>query len=239
MSYSDLAAKPDEDLLGGFSNDSSPGKAAPLKRDHDSMDDFEHLERDVARQLKNASDDLLVNLVADGGLARDEDSPVPATPPPSANAPDFLKFDERIDAKVASLAFLEAEKSPEPRAPDFGHLEVFDARPPPLSKMDDLMSAALPADLATREALEEDDWAFSREQKVARPPQEPPTKPLPPLPRDVDETRDSEFESEPEPSPAKASKVKESSRSLPGRKLEVEEIAPKDIFKHLNLGEDF
>lgn len=126
-----------EDDLFACLNDYPP-PANAMKREHDSTDDFEHLENEQSRHasdMKRLSDALLAdvarNLVEDQDEDQDllEENPqmgferesptLPATPPPSASSTDFIKFEEKQQQdskKDALLSFMEAEKvSTEPK----------------------------------------------------------------------------------------------------------------------------
>ena len=113
-----------------------PISKEPIKRDQDSTDDFEHLEREYS----NSRESRPPNLEFDPEIPHlmDEDSftgrqttktlldtsipsfesdlrPVPATPPPSANSDESDPFQRvpktlPMDPKAASMAFMETER---------------------------------------------------------------------------------------------------------------------------------
>lgn len=192
---------------------------APLKREHDSTDDFEHLEHELQHNnqqplpphqnlldLSNplgdfgeqqphnlidglpdhhsATTDLLDTSVPASNSVESDLKPVPATPPPSA---DFDKFEggarhqaevasfgtgqqkdeleARIrqqlqDPKVATMAFMETEKSPYGFAKDFEvrseESNSFDIKQPIISNDDDDMFG-LQRDAADNDSADEDD----------------------------------------------------------------------------------
>ena len=127
-----------DDLLGGNFNEQPPSLVKDqIKRDQDSTDDFEHLEREyaniresrppnldfdssseISQRLEAAVDvvEATRNLLDTSVPAFEPDlRPVPATPPPSANsdASDTFPRDTKtlpMDPKAASMAFMETER---------------------------------------------------------------------------------------------------------------------------------
>ncbi|XP_034936557.1 reticulon-1-like isoform X3 [Chelonus insularis] len=196
-----------------------------IKRDSDSMDDFEHLEHlapsptdnsmpselnessvqliDVPRAPKNLIDaaaklekNLLDSTVFDPS---DEKilQPVPATPPPSA---DLDKFSETMS--------LDSAQTLDPFEALQHQVGQVDAKTATMAFMETERSGFSPNILSTHSSSNfHDNHLFEEKEHDFAP-----VKPLPPLPKEeskflepgVDtETGDSEFESEPEPSPAK------------------------------------
>lgn len=129
----------DPERIQSASNDEGP-----LKRDHDSVDDFEHLGHDGSPDDRSDQyqqqqplrlidaprvDDLLhigdsfqaSESVLPSALVDVETKPVPATPPPSADfdkseamaqsSDPFLQPLDPVDPKLASMAFVETERT--------------------------------------------------------------------------------------------------------------------------------
>lgn len=131
----------------------------PFTRDHDSVDDFEHLCHDgtsdyhperhrlidtscvddllnIGDSLQQTTDSVLPKaLVADN-----ETKPVPATPPPSADFDDaqdpFEQPMRSVDPKLASMTFVETERSAHHTAHHDDH--AFQ-QPSPISTSSDLL----------------------------------------------------------------------------------------------------
>lgn len=355
----------------------------PLKRDHDSVDDFEHLGHDGSpddgsrsEQYQPSSlrlidaprvDDLLhigdsfqaSDSVLPRALVDVETRPVPATPPPSA---DFDKCEvmaqssdpfqplDPVDPKLASMAFVETERTYAParqfrddnddedeneklglQVPllpistatadsDVSSATKADSKVHPLEEREDIANPgtdrdrviippsgtnqadedlvhrdvkssvlptaekspvldflgdedAPPKEDKTRNIMDDDSWNVvekmdvKREQGGKEP--EPPTKPLPPLPKEADLLEDNARQDKYEmsndfliaeaakPSPPQppqrnndseyesvkrreASKPKETDYVCPrpvGKKKQEIEIAPKEIFRDMGLGE--
>ncbi|KAL6420821.1 hypothetical protein ACFW04_014370 [Cataglyphis niger] len=126
----------DPERIQSASNDEGP-----LKRDHDSVDDFEHLGHDGSPDDRSDQqqplrlidaprvDDLLnigdsfqtTDSVLPSALVDVETKSVPATPPPSADfdkceamaqsSDPFQRPLDPVDPKLASMAFVETERS--------------------------------------------------------------------------------------------------------------------------------
>lgn len=362
-----------------------------LKRDHDSVDDFEHLGHDGSPDDRSDHyqhqqqplrlidaprvDDLLhigdsfqgSDSVLPSALVDVETKPVPATPPPSA---DFDKCEamaqssdlfqrplDPVDPKLASMAFVETERSYPPPAHQFrddddededdkklglqvpllpsstatADSDLFfssatkaESESQPFEKREDILNlgidqgkwhreqeATLPSGInfdedplrrdvrssvlptaekspmvdflgdddppstkedKSRNIMDDDSWNVVEKTDVKRPEQaakefEPPTKPLPPLPKEAEfenSARQDKYEmsndfliaeaakpSPPQPRATgdsehegvkrrEAPRPKETEYICPrpvGKKKQEIEIAPKEIFRDMGLGE--
>lgn len=347
-----------------------PPNDETLKRDHDSVDDFEHLGHDGSPDDGSRSDQYQQPLrlidaprvddllhIGDSFQASDSvlpsalvdvEKPVPATPPPSADfdkceamaqsSDPFQRPLDPVDPKLASMAFVETERTYAPahqfRDDDEVENEKLDLQVPllpiptgtadsdvPSAKAEvrppleddlanlgtdrdkivasgtdqaedlvrrDVKSSVLPIaekspvvdflgdddappkEDRARNIMDDDSWNVvekvdvKREQGGKEP--EPPTKPLPPLPKEADLLEDNARQDKYEmsndfliaeaakPSPpqppqrsnnsehesVKRPKPKETDYVYPrpvGKKKQEIEIAPKEIFRDMGLGE--
>ena len=249
------------------------------RRDNDSPDDDTEFERSEPSEPKliaappavpaHANNDAKrdSNLLDDDDMmfAREEFGSLKEREPPS-NLYDFDK--EELTGEIKASTLPEPEKSPE---------------------LDFVKDEIIVHEATKEKPLEQeyDSWNLLGKTEEKELHDEPPSKPLPPLPKGAEhdllddfdtkgqdkytshdflmaesklkdqsggETGDSEFESEPEPSPAKTAPLKPTPapakpelgdaaerkfycQKPADKNRDIEEIAPKEIFRHIGIGE--